>query len=59
MLHIFRTVNNPVSQEKLYFSKQNMTLYTEKEVREKYWQKALDILNNEWKVNIEVNAYLY
>ena len=55
-MNIYETVKNPVSWERLFFCKENMVLYTTLEVVKAFWQKAMDILDKEWKVHIAVNA---
>lgn len=53
---IRKTINNPVSWEALYFSKDSMTLFTIQDIKEKYGQKVLDLLETEWEVKVIVNA---
>lgn len=55
-MKIFETVRSPATNERMFFSKDNMTLYTSKEVIEAYWQQAMDVLSRTGEVTIEVNA---
>ena len=55
-MEIFRTIDNPETRDHQFFSKDNMTLYTAKEIRQQFWDKAMSILENEWRVRVEVNA---
>ena len=55
-MNIFKTINNPLTQEPMYFSRDNMTIYTTKEIKEHFGSEVLRILETKETVTVTVNS---